>query len=176
MSVSVSLVWAQSDGGIIGNGGTMPWYLPEDLAHFAALTLGSPVIMGRKTWESLPERFRPLPGRHNVVVTRQPDWSASGAEVAHSVDAAIEQSSSSAGRDGLVWIIGGAEIYSHALTFAQRLEITEIRESFIGDTRAPERGDQWELHASDPAEGWHLSSTGLHYRFLRYENHNVNQR
>ena len=175
MSVSVGLIWAQSDGGIIGNEGAMPWHLPEDLAHFKELTLGSPVIMGRKTWDSLPRRFRPLPGRRNIVVTRQAGWSDEGAEVAHSVDAAIELAASSrdsddlAGSDDMVWVIGGAQIFAHSLELAQRLEVTEIRETFVGDTRASPLDEQWMLAASDPAEGWHTSSSGLHYRFLRYE-------
>lgn len=169
MSVPVGLIWAQSDGGIIGNEGAMPWHLPEDLAHFKELTLGSPVIMGRKTWESLPERFRPLPGRRNIVVTRQTEWSDDGSEVAHSVDAAIDLAAASVELGETVWVIGGAEIFAHAIDRAQRLELTEIRENFSGDTRAPERGEQWMLAASDPVDGWHTSSSGLHYRFLRYE-------
>ena len=169
MSVPVGLIWAQSDGGIIGNDGAMPWHLPEDLAHFKELTLGSPVIMGRKTWESLPQRFRPLPGRRNIVVTRQTDWSDDGAEVAHSVDEAIGLAAASVEIGETVWVIGGAQIFAYALDRAQRLELTEIRETFTGDTIAPQRGDQWMLAASDPTDGWHTSSTGLHYRFLRYE-------
>lgn len=87
--MSVGLVWAEARGGAIGRGGTMPWHLPEDLAHFKAVTLGAPVVMGRRTWESLPERFRPLPGRENVVVTRDPSFAAEGARVAASLEAAL---------------------------------------------------------------------------------------
>jgi dihydrofolate reductase len=179
VSVPVGVIWAQSEGGIIGNEGAMPWHLPEDLAHFKALTLGNPVIMGRKTWESLPQRFRPLPGRRNIVVTRQTQWGDDGAKVAHSVDAAIELATASDEPDEpdeTVWVIGGAEIYSQALGCAQRLEVTEIREHFDGDTHAPERGEQWMLAASDPREGWHTSSNGLHYRFLRYKTDASQQR
>lgn len=176
MSHPVGLIWAQSDGGIIGSKGVMPWHLPEDLAHFKEITLGSPVIMGRKTWESLPQRFRPLPGRRNIVVTRQHEWSDEGAEVAHSVPAAIELATASVDNEETVWVIGGAEIYSQALEHAGILEITEIREIFAGDTFAPERGEQWMLRARDPVEGWHTSSTGLHYRFSRYETQTSNQR
>ena len=75
----VGLIWAEAHGGVIGAEGGMPWNVPEDLAHFKEITLGAPVIMGRKTWDSLPERFRPLPGRENIVITRQQDWSAEGA-------------------------------------------------------------------------------------------------
>ncbi|EPR77285.1 Dihydrofolate reductase [Leifsonia rubra CMS 76R] len=196
MSVPVGLIWAQSEGGIIGSEGAMPWHLPEDLAHFTALTLDSPVIMGRKTWESLPKRFRPLPGRRNIVVTRQTEWCDNGAEVVHTIEEAIELASTSttststtststtstlatstlATSDAHVWVIGGAQIYSQALNYAQRLEITEIRESFEGDTRAPVRGDQWMLAVREPVAGWHTSATGLHYRFLRYEVCDPNQR
>jgi len=174
--VPLGLIWAESDGGIIGKDGVMPWHLPEDLSHFAALTRGNPVIMGRKTWQSLPQRFRPLPGRRNIVVTRQAQWRDEGAEVAHSVDTAIEMAVASVEPDEIVWVIGGAEIYSQALVRAQRLEVTEIREHFTGDAHAPERGEQWMLAPSDPVEGWHTSSSGLHYRFLRYETDASQQR
>ena len=172
----VGLIWAESDGGIIGNAGAMPWHLPEDLAHFKALTLGSPVIMGRATWQSLTPRFRPLPGRRNIVVTRQTTWADEGAEVAHSVAAAIELAAASVNPAETVWVIGGAEIFSHAIEHAQRLEQTHIRENFVGDTRAPERGEHWRLVASDPQQGWHTSSNGLHYRFLTYETPPPNER
>ena len=81
----LNLIFARARNGVIGRNNTLPWHLPEDLAHFKRHTLGCPVIMGRKTWDSLPPKFRPLPGRLNVVVTRQPDWQASGAVVAHSL-------------------------------------------------------------------------------------------
>ncbi|MEL0627896.1 dihydrofolate reductase [Salinibacterium amurskyense] len=188
-AVSVALIWAQSAGGIIGHNGSMPWHLPEDLAHFKELTLGSPVIMGRKTWDSLPPRFRPLPGRRNIVVTRQEEWNAPGAEVAHTVSAAIELAAASAvlldhdaadldsnEQAATVWVIGGAEIFASVLDSADRLEVTEIGETFEGDTIAPERDDEWMLVASDPSDGWHTSATDLRYRFLRYENQRAQQR
>jgi len=192
VSASVALIWAQSHGDIIGHDGSMPWHLPEDLAHFKQLTLGSPVIMGRKTWDSLPKRFRPLPGRRNIVVTRQQAWADEGAEVAHGVDDALRLAASSGepreraatdiptnGSDravDIVWVIGGAEIFASVLDRADRLEITEIRETFEGDTIAPQHGEDWVLTATDPVEGWHTSSTDLHYRFLSYENHRAQQR
>ena len=86
---SLGLIWAQARGGVIGAGGTMPWHLPEDLAHFRAATMGAPVIMGRRTWESFPDRFRPLPGRRNIVVTRDPEWVDAGAEAVGSLDEAL---------------------------------------------------------------------------------------
>jgi len=107
--VSVNLIWAQSANGVIGADGQLPWRIPEDLAHFRMLTDGGTVVMGRATWESLPPRFRPLPGRRNVVLTRQQDWSAPGAVVAHTLDEALTSA------DGDVWVIGGASVYAAAL-------------------------------------------------------------
>jgi dihydrofolate reductase len=160
----VGLIWAESIGAVIGYQGAMPWHLPEDLAHFKELTMGSPVIMGRKSWDALPERFRPLPGRRNIVVTRQADWQAEGAEVAHSVDAALAAASAA----GDVWVIGGAEIFASVIDRADRLEVTEIAKQFDGDTTAPTVDQRWRLDNVDPGEGWHTSRTGLDYRFLSY--------
>ena len=95
----VGLIWAQAEGAVIGRDGGMPWHVPEDLAHFKALTLGSPVVMGRGTWDSLDPRWRPLPGRRNIVITRRSDWSADGAERAGSVDEALAVAAS--GRAGV---------------------------------------------------------------------------
>lgn len=165
----VGLIWAESDGGIIGSDGVMPWHLPEDQAHFKAVTTGSPVLMGRKTWESLPARFRPLPGRRNIVVTRNPQWGAEGAEVAHSLDAALELAAASDTEvDATIWVIGGAQLYSSAMNRADTLEVTEIRAQFDGDTTAPVIGEEWQQVGVDPDAGWHTSAAGLHYRFLRY--------
>ncbi|MDQ4212436.1 dihydrofolate reductase [Microbacterium capsulatum] len=152
------LVWAEAHGGVIGAGGVMPWHLPEDLVHFKALTMTAPVIMGRRTWESLPERFRPLPGRDNVVITRQPDWSAAGARRAGTIAEAT---------DGLdeAWIIGGGEIFRQVIGEADRLEITELDVDVPGDAFAPSR-DGFRL----VSEGeWLTSRTGIRYRFLAYE-------
>src|SRR5690606_39050619 len=85
----VGLIWAEAAGGVIGAEGAMPWHVPEDLAHFKEVTMGSPVVMGRKTWDSLPERFRPLQGRENIVITRQQDWAAEGARRAANVSEAV---------------------------------------------------------------------------------------
>ena len=164
----------------------MPWHVPEDLAHFKQITVGSPVVMGRKTWESLPPRFRPLPGRANIVVTRSEGWSAgadvnSGAdagvhsevEVEQSVDAALAAAAASivaeTGDDPWIWVIGGAEIFAALMNRADRLEVTELNASFDGDTVAPGLDESWRLGASDPTTGWHASRGGLDYRFLRYE-------
>jgi dihydrofolate reductase len=154
------MIWAQARGGVIGVGGEMPWHLPEDLAHFKRLTLGSPVVMGRRTWDSLPPRFRPLEGRRNIVVTRHPGWRAEGAEVAASVPDALALAADAP----TTWITGGATLYSELMPLADRIEVTEIDAEFDGDTHAPAL-DGW-LATSDPA--WQVSRTGLPYRFLTY--------
>ena len=154
----VGLIWAEARGGVIGAEGGMPWHIPEDMAHFKDITLGAPVIMGRKTWDSLPERFRPLEGRENVVITRRQDWSADGARRAASVAEAVR------GLDA-VWMIGGAEIYAQVIGDADRLEVTEIDLDVAGDAFAPDKTG-WRL----VSEGdWQTSRTGIRYRFLRYE-------
>jgi len=161
--MSLGVIWAQARGGVIGADGGIPWRLPEDQARFKRLTLGGAVVMGRRTWESLPASVRPLPGRRNVVVTRRPDWRAEGAEVAHSVDEAL----------GLVdgspsWVVGGAELYEATIGRADVLEVTEVDIAVRGDTLAPALDDRWSLVAAEPAEGWATSSAGLPYRFLTY--------
>ena len=160
--MTIALIWAQAHSGVIGAGGGIPWRVPEDSRRFRALTMSGDVIMGRKTWDSLPARFRPLPGRRNIVVTRDADWSAVGAERAGSVDEALGMLSG----DG--WITGGGEIYAESIGLADRLEVTEIDADLAGDTRAPVIGDEWMLASTDPEDGWATSETGLRYRFLSY--------
>ena len=160
----VGLVWAESRGGVIGADGGMPWHLPEDLAHFKRVTAGHPVIMGRKTWESLPASVRPLPGRTNIVVTRNPDWSESGAQVAHS----LAEARSAAGGADTCWVIGGAALFREVIGEADILEVTEIDAEFAGDTFAPARDERWELVSADPKTGWHTAATGTKYRYLSY--------
>lgn len=118
----LTLIAAVARDGTIGRAGGMPWHLPADLAHFKRVTLGHPVVMGRKTWDSLPARFRPLPGRRNVVVTRQAGWQAAGAERAASLDDALQRFAA----DETVFVIGGGELYAQALPQAQRLVLTEV--------------------------------------------------
>ncbi|MFJ4044988.1 dihydrofolate reductase [Microbacterium sp. NPDC089987] len=152
------LIWAQARGGVIGAGGGMPWHVPEDLAHFKEVTSGAPVIMGRRTWDSLPERFRPLPGRENIVITRSQDWSAEGARRVAGIAEAVR------GQER-VWIIGGAEIFRQVIDDADRLEVTELDIEVDGDAYAPSV-DGW--HLADEGE-WQMSRTGIRYRFLGYE-------
>ena len=162
----IGLVWAEAHGGVIGAGGTMPWHVPEDLAHFKEVTDAAPVVMGRRTWESLPERFRPLPGRRNIVVTRSADWSAPGAERAASLDEALATAADAA--PDRVWVIGGGELFRESIELADRLEVTELDLDVEGDTFAPDRAG-WLAVAVDPAEGWLTSRSGIRYRFLRLE-------
>jgi dihydrofolate reductase len=158
----LGLIWAQARDGVIGKGGVLPWHLPEDLAHFKRVTMGCPVIMGRKTWDSLPPKFRPLPGRTNVVITRDADWSAAGAERA----ASLPQALALCADHPQAWVIGGAQIYAQALSLADSVEITEIDADFEGDAFAPELGTPWTQIAHEP----HISAGGLHYSFVTYQN------
>ena len=167
MTSPVRLIWAQARGGTIGRDGVMPWHIPEDLAHFRELTLGDPVVMGRRTWDALPARFRPLPGRRNIVVTRTDGWADDGAETAGSIAQALEVAGDSASES--IWIIGGAQIYAQTMSVADRLEVTEIDSAIDGDAYAPQIGQEWVVTDTDPVEGWHESVSGLPYRFVRYE-------
>jgi dihydrofolate reductase len=157
----IGLIWAQSRGGVIGKDGVMPWHLPEDLAHLKRTTLGHPVIMGRKTWDSIPPRFRPLPGRTNIVVTRQPDWQSTGALAA----SGLPQALALCGQAAQVWIIGGAQLYAQALPLADQLVVTEIDADFAGDAHAPALGPEWR----EAARERHVAASGLHYSFVTLE-------
>jgi len=126
----VSIIVARARNGVIGNQGALPWHLPEDLAHFKATTTGHAIIMGRKTWDSIG---RPLPKRRNIVVTRNADWSAPGAEAAPSLVGAVAR----CGGDDEAFIIGGAQLYDEALAMADQLIVTEIDRDFEGDTWLP---------------------------------------
>lgn len=160
----LGLIWAQARGGVIGHDGGIPWHVPEDLARFRRLTLGAPVLMGRATWESLPDRFRPLPGRQNLVLTRTPGWTADGATVVADVDDAER---ALAGRDA--WVIGGGQVYAALIGRADRLEVTEVDLDVPGDAVAPVVDPaRWTAVATDPDEGWHTSTTGVRYRFVSY--------
>ena len=156
----INLIYARAANGVIGKDGAMPWHLPEDLAHFKRLTQGWPVIMGRKTWDSLPPRFRPLPGRTNVVISRQPAWKEAGAQPAASLENALHLCSQSEE----VWVIGGAQIFAQAERLADRIELTEIAQDFDGDTLAPPLAAEW----SEAARENHVSSSGLKFSFVTY--------
>lgn len=161
MPARVCLVWAQARDGAIGRDNTIPWRVPEDLARFKELTVGHPVVMGRKTWDSLPRKFRPLPGRRNIVVTRNDDWSDDGAVRARTVDEALALA---AGEP--VSVIGGAEIYRSTMARATALAVTEIDVDVPGaDAFAPEIGDGWETESTGE---WLRSDSGVDYRFVNY--------
>lgn len=159
----LGLVWAQARGGVIGADGRLPWHLPEDLRQFRELTTGCTVVMGRRTWESLPERFRPLPGRRNVVLTTDPAWAAEGAERAGDVAQVLAR------RDaGDLWVIGGGRVYAAFLAHADRVVVTEVDAEVEGDTWAPVLGRGWAPAARTPAAGWATSTTGLRYAVSEY--------
>lgn len=166
--MNLHLIFARARNGAIGKNGTMPWHLPEDLAHFKRVTLGHPVIMGRKTWDSLPTRFRPLPGRQNIVITRQAGWLQPGVEVVHSLeDALAGVRANPATTDA--WIIGGAEIYRQALPLARTAVVTEIDADFEGDAFAPQFDTGW---TGTPGE-WQSAASGLRYRFVMYTHNSL---
>ena len=157
----INLIFARAANGVIGKDNTMPWHLPEDLAHFKRLTQGCPVVMGRKTWDSLPPRFRPLPGRSNIVVTRQRHWLAEGALRAASLPEALRL----CGEAADVWVIGGADIYRQAEPLAVRAEVTEIAQDFDGDAHAPTLGPAWTETARAP----HVAASSLPFAFVTYQ-------
>ncbi len=160
--MQINLIWAQGRNRVIGQNGTMPWHLPEDLAHLKRSTLGCPVIMGRKTWDSIPAKFQPLPGRTNIVLTRQTDWQASGAQRASDLREALLFCEQLSSKPNLVWIIGGAQIYAQAMPLANKAVVTEIEADFEGDSYAPQFDASWR----ETARQAHVSSTGLHYSFV----------
>jgi dihydrofolate reductase len=152
-----ALVLAMASNGVIGANGALPWRIAEDMKHFKAVTMGKPVVMGRKTWDSLPKK--PLPGRTNIVVTRDREFTAQGAMVVHSLDEALAMTS---GADETA-IIGGADIYKQALSRADIVHLTQVHGAFDGDAHMP---------AFDPA-AWretaredHATPDGLRYSFV----------
>jgi dihydrofolate reductase len=156
----ISLVLAMATNGVIGVNGALPWRIPEDMKHFKAVTMGKPILMGRKTWDSFPKK--PLPGRANIVITRDAGWAATGAIAVHSLDDAVAR----AGDADEVAVIGGAEIYRLALPRAALVHLTEVHADFAGDTRMPR---------FDPAL-WHetmrenrATQEGLAYSFVTLE-------
>lgn len=158
---ALAIIAAVARNGVIGRDGALPWHLPEDLAHFRRVTAGCAVIMGRRTWESLPSRFRPLPGRHNIVVTRRPDWRPDGATVAADLDAAI----AAAGDAPRAFVIGGARLFAAALPRARELLLTEIDADAGGDVRFPAwpRSDFVEVGREH-----HRSADGVGFDFVSY--------
>lgn len=158
--MQITLVAALAQNRIIGNGNQIPWHIPEDFAFFKRYTTGKPIIMGRKTWDSLPRK--PLPNRRNIVITRQADWQADGAEVLHDFQAALQ---ACAGEREAV-IIGGAQIYVAALPVASDLRLTEIALNPVGDAFFPPFSrDEWHEVAREA----HVSAQGIGYDFVHYQ-------
>jgi len=170
----VKAIWAQAHDGagraVIGRDGAIPWHLPEDLAHFQRLTSGHAVVMGRHTWESLPERARPLPGRINIVVTSHDVLP--GAYTANSLPAAIEltwhvERTGDLRADAALWVMGGQRLYQEAMTLADQLVVTEVDLTVEGDAFAPAIDpSQWAVTSET---GSQVSRTGVGYRVLTYE-------
>lgn len=182
---SVNLIWAQAcdkegHDGAIGFEGGMPWHLPEDMRHFTELTVSHPVIMGRKTWESLSPKFRPLPNRDNIVISHDPSYFAPGATVVDSLDDALDLARQEAiPDDGLdrseIWVIGGAKVFEEAMPFADKAYVTQISMHVNADTYAP------DIHALVESGAWRVAEEGTWqkarkgndqvegFRFVTYE-------
>lgn len=157
----VSIIAAVARNGVIGKDNQLLWRLPEDMRHFRDTTRGKPVIMGRRTWESLSDAFRPLPGRHNIVVSRNPAYQPAGATLASTLNDAILK----AGSADEVFVIGGAELYQQALPIADRLYLTEIDQDFEGDASFPNiEKSNWEEASRENQS----SSSGIRYSFVLY--------
>ena len=158
----ISLIAAVAKNHVLGKDNQLLWNLPEDMRYFRETTRGKPVIMGRKTWESLPDAFRPLPGRHNIVVSLNPGYQTPGATLADSLEDAIAK----AGNVSEVFVIGGAELFSQALQMASRLYLTEIEDSFDGDVFFPEiRPEDWLEISRKPQQG----NSELTFSFVEYQ-------
>ncbi|HEX4302933.1 MAG TPA: dihydrofolate reductase [Rhizomicrobium sp.] len=161
MSAPIVLVLAAADNGVIGDRGTIPWRIPEDMKRFKALTIGKPLIAGRKTWESFPKR--PLPGRTNIVITRDAAYRAEGAVVVHSLDAALARAAEE--NPVAITIAGGAEIYRAVMPRATRIELTEVHIDAKGDTHfALDRSGWREVARED-----HATAEGLRYSYVTLE-------
>jgi dihydrofolate reductase len=154
----VSLVLAMASNGMIGVDGGMPWRIPDDMKHFKAVTMGKPIVMGRKTWDSFPKK--PLPGRTNIVVTRDPDWRGEGAVAVHTLDAALARDAEE------IAVIGGAQIYKLALPRADLVHLTQVHRDFAGDTHMPPFDNAvWRETARED----HATPEGLAYSFVTLE-------
>jgi dihydrofolate reductase len=162
VSAIISLVLARADNGVIGADNAIPWRIPEDMKHFKALTIGKPIVMGRKTWDSFPKK--PLPGRTNIVITRDKAWHADGAAVVHSLDEALTKAAGEKPEE--IAVIGGGEIYKLALPRANRVHLTEVHLDAKGDVILP---------AFEPAlwrettRGDHETADGLRYSYVTLE-------
>lgn len=168
----VGMIWAQTVDGIIGNEGSMPWHLPEDMAHFKNTTWGHPVIMGRHTWDSIPARFRPFTGRTNIVLTSDEATAAAattaGAVVVQSPHDGLDVAAGAAGSEE-IWICGGGMVYAAYEPLADTAMVTVINSDAAGDTQAPVLTEDWKLALREPAEGWLSAANGTEYRHELWE-------
>ena len=167
MTVAVTLIAAMADNRVIGRDNQLPWHLPEDLKYFKKVTLGKPIVMGRKTYQSIG---RPLPGRANIVLTRDTSFSAEGVSVYNTIDKALEAATAIATADGVdeVMVIGGAELYQSLLSRADRLYLTRVHASVEGDAYFPELDwSEWQQTFNEQ----HTSTSEhiLAYSFSRYQ-------
>lgn len=154
----ISLVLARADNGVIGANNTIPWRIADDMKRFKAITMGKPIVMGRKTWDSFPKK--PLPGRTNIVITRDKNWNAGGAVVAHSVDEALALAQRE--NPDEIAIIGGAEIYRLGLPHANLIHLTQVHGDFAGDVTMPPFGPEWcEVARED-----HATPDGLGFSYV----------
>ncbi|MDR1824217.1 MAG: dihydrofolate reductase [Bifidobacteriaceae bacterium] len=160
----IALIWAEANGGVIGNNGGQPFMVPEDLVRFRQLTTGHPVIMGRHTWLALPESARPLPDRVNIVMTRHAGFKADGAHTVSTLGQALAAATDSH-LPGPSWVIGGGAMYRLFEPLAGQAKVTVVDLDVEGDTLAPELVAPWRRVSSNPEEGWHVSKNGLRYRF-----------
>ncbi len=161
----INLIYARARNGVIGANNALPWHLPQDLAHFKRLTANAPVMMGRKTWESLPARFRPLPGRTNIVVSRQRDWHCDGALAVDSLEWGCALCTGMTPTPAELWVIGGAQLFAAAMPLATRVVVTEIDRDFDGDVFAPTLGDDWRETARESQ----IADDGMGFDFVTYE-------
>lgn len=160
MNPRLVLIAAVARNGVIGRDNGLPWHLPADLAHFRERTRGRPVLMGRRTWDSLPPRFRPLPGRRNLVLSANPGWEAAGAERVASIDEALGRC---AGASELM-VIGGEALYRLALPHADELELTEVDAEVEGDAVFP----QWPRERFEPVRREPHEENGWRFAFATY--------
>jgi dihydrofolate reductase len=161
----INLIYARARNGVIGANNALPWHLPQDLAHFKQQTAGAPVMMGRKTWDSLPPRFRPLPGRTNIVVTRQREWRCDGALAVDSLEWGCALCSGMTPQPDELWVIGGAQLFAAAMALATRAIVTELDRDFEGDVFAPRLEGPWQETARES----HVAADGMGYAFVTYE-------
>ena len=160
MAADLFLIYARAANGTIGRSGKLPWHIPADMRHFKALTMGKPMIMGRKTFDGFPA---PLPGRRHIVLTGDPHWRAAGAEVVHTPEEALALAG-----EGEIAIVGGAEIYALFLPLASRIELTEVHADYEGDTHMPAPGPEWHETAREE----HPASEGRPaFTFVTFKRH-----